>query len=95
MEPEWWQLAPGYIVYFFMYSFLYYPPTQDIVLFAFYFFYDFGSATDIYVEDHENGWTFWASIQGGLAVLTVAYYIMLLIMRYVLGITDIFSNYIY
>ena len=26
-DPEWWEVAPGYVVYFFMYSFLYYPPT--------------------------------------------------------------------
>ena len=49
----------------------------------------------MYVEDHENGWTIWASVQFGLSVLTIAYYIMLLIMRYVLGVRDIFSNYIY
>jgi hypothetical protein len=74
-----------------MWGLLFCPPIYDVVLLGYYFFYDMGSAVDIYVEDHNNGWTYWAVGQGVMAVGTIAYYIYILVARYVLN-PDIFND---
>ena len=81
-EPEWWEVTPGYIAFVILWMCLFYPPVQDIVLLGYYIFYDMGSSVGIYVEDHENGWTYWAIGEGALGVLTIIYYIYILIARY-------------
>lgn len=91
-EVEIWEMVPGYIVFSIMWMFMFYPTIQDLVLFAYYSFYDFGSSVDIYVEDHENGWTMFAFIQFGMALGTIAYYIYLLVARYALDYSKIFES---
>ena len=76
-----------------MWGFMLYPPIQDLVFIGYYAFYDFGSSVGIYVEDHENGWTYFAAIQAVLAVLTILYYIYLVIARYVLDF-PVFTDWV-
>jgi len=41
-EAEIWEIVPGYIVMVILWCFVYYPPIQDILLMAYYFFYGMG-----------------------------------------------------
>jgi hypothetical protein len=78
-DVEVWEMVPGYIVFTLMWLYFFYPPIQDIVILGFYLFYDTGSTLDIYTEDHETGWFYWAIGQGALSIGTIAFYIYMII----------------
>ena len=56
------EVLVSYITFVLAFAVLCVPGAYDIMLFVYYVMYDFGSSVDIYVEDHENGWTIWAFI---------------------------------
>ena len=63
---------------------MFYPLISDIVMFSYYAMYDFGSSVDIYVWNHETGWTYFAIIQFALSVGTIGFYIWVFVARYAL-----------
>ena len=78
-DTEWWERVPGYFAFIGAWIFMVYPNVQDLVMFGYYAFYDFGSTIGIYVEDHENGWTIFAIAQAVLSLITLGYYIYIFV----------------
>jgi len=68
-----------------------YPDVSDIVMFCYYSMNDFGSAIDLYVWNHENGWTYSAIIQFALSVGTVGFYVWVFVARFALGQLDVYT----
>ena len=68
---------------------------------GYYVFYDFGSEIGIYIEDHENGWTFYAILQAIWALSAFGFYIFIFVAEYALDMHPfdrwvfIFSFYIF
>lgn len=68
-----------WVLYVGMWGILYVPGLYDTVIFIMYALYDFGSAWELYLEDHLTGWSYWAIASFVWSLIHMTYITFLLV----------------
>ena len=76
---KWYWVILYWLAFIAMWVCLFAPQVYDIVIFVLYAVYDFGSAWEVYLNDHLTGWSYWAIASFVYSALQAIYQMVILV----------------